>query len=138
MTFNNSADNTFDLEVDATAREHLRSITSWARIIALIGFINTALSLVGLIKAGPEGGAFAIALVFGLVFVAIMVMIYLFLLRFANHTAASLQTDNQEGFNYGIDSLRSYFKIIGILLIIVVSLVCLGFLLFGLGVAMRG
>lgn len=67
-----------------------------------------------------------------------MVVLYIFLLRFANSTAAGVNTENQDEFNYGISNLKLYFKTIGILLIIGISLVAL-MIVFGiLGALMRG
>jgi uncharacterized membrane protein len=139
MEYNNPLEKTYELEIDTQAREHLKPITTWARIIALIGFINVGLSVLRFFMQGPNSGPGIFAGLFGtFISGAIMVVLYIFLLRFANSTAAGVNTENQDEFNYGISNLKLYFKTIGILLIIGISLVAL-MIVFGiLGALMRG
>ena len=66
-----------------------------------------------------------------------MALLYVFLLRFANRTSASLNTQNQEQFNAGIGYLATYFKILGIIIIIGLALVGLFVVFLAIGAAFR-
>jgi hypothetical protein len=72
-----------------------------------------------------------------LIYITVMTLLYVFLLRFANRTSASLNTQNQEQFNSGIGSLATYFKVLGIIIIVGLGLVAVFLLLFWLGTAFR-
>jgi hypothetical protein len=131
-------DKIFNVEIDMISRDHLKTITIWARIIAVVGLINLGFTLIRLF-ANSSGGAAALIgmLFFVLIYLGVMILLYFFLLRFANRTSASLNTQNQDQFNSGIGSLATYFKILGIIIIIVLSLVCLFFMFLALGTAFR-
>lgn len=136
---NNQKDNFFEISIDTAARESLRIAATWARIIAVLGLINAAITLIQTFAGGAGGNTYAFvggALIV-MIFVAIAVVINIFLLRFATNILTSLSNMNQVQFNEGINSLRMYFKIVGIIIIIVVSLFILFILLFGLGMSMR-
>jgi len=138
MQTNDNTDNFFNLSIDASAKELIKTAASWAKIIAITGFISASLSVLGAIfnkpAAGSEnlyatGGGVVGALIIG----GLTVSINIFLLRFASHTYGSLNTMNQEEFNEGISNLRVYFKFLGILILIFFSLFILGMLFFILG-----
>jgi hypothetical protein len=104
MEYNNPLEKTYELEIDTQAREHLKPITTWARIIALIGFINVGLSVLRFFMQGPNSGPGIFAGLFGtFISGAIMVvLLYFSCCGFANSTAAGVNTENQDEFNYGI------------------------------------
>lgn len=132
-------DKIFNVEIDMIARDHLKTITIWARIIAVVGLINLGLTLIRLL-ANPDGsGAMAMVamLFFVLIYIVVMTLLYVFLLRFANRTSASLNTQSQEQFNSGIGNLATYFKVLGIIIIVGLGLVAVFLLLFWLGTAFR-
>lgn len=131
-----------DLSIDNTARQYLLTAATWARIIAVIGFIGAAISLLQAVIGGSEVArassmAYTGGVLVSMLFVAVVVVINIFLLKFANNTLKGLDDVNQLRFNEGVNNLRTYFKIVGILLIIVVSLVVLFVLLFVAGTALR-
>lgn len=126
------------VEIDHVSRDHLKSITTWAKIVAIVAIINVAVSIIALfIKPEATGAMLAVSLPIMLIYGAVIVLLNVFLLRFSNQTAASLETQNQQQFNNGISNLRVYWKFVGILLIVVMSFVVLGFM-FGILGAMLG
>ncbi len=132
-------DKILDVEIDMISRDHLKTITIWARIMAVVGFINLGLTLIRLLVNPDSNNTMALVgmLFFVLIYLAIMTLLYVFLLRFANRTSASLNTQNQEQFNSGIGSLATYFKVLGIIIIVGLGLVAVFLLLFWLGTAFR-
>lgn len=135
----NQPDNIFNLSIEGATRELLLTAATWARIIAIAGFITAGLSILSAIvgKAGA-GSAQMVGSIFGaLIGAAIGVVINIFLYRFATNTITSLSNMSQVQFNEGIGNLKTYFKIISILIIIVLALVIIVFLFVGLGRGFR-
>ena len=135
MENNPSLGNLFNLGVDPSARDYLRSAASWAKIIAYFNFISAGLSIIDAAFGTPGQTQMGVAssVVFTMIVVGIIVVINIFLLRFANNTLNSLANMNQQEFNEGINNLRIYFKIWGILFIILVSIIFLVILFAILG-----
>jgi Family of unknown function (DUF5362) len=135
----NQSDNLFHLNIEGAAREFLDTAATWARIIAIVGFISAGLSLVAaFVSKSSSNSAAMVGGIFGaLISAAITVAINLFLYRFATHTKSSLSSMNQGEFNEGIINLKTYFKILGIIMIIALALIVLLILAFGLGLSNR-
>lgn len=135
----NQSDNLFSLNIEGAARELLLTAATWARIIAIAGFISAGLSiLTAVIGKADAGGAAIVGSLFGaLIGAAVGVVINIFLYRFATNTINSLSNMSQVQFNEGIGSLKTYFKIISILIIIVLALAVIVMLFVGLGKGFR-
>lgn len=138
MEPSNIPDKISGLEIDFIARDHLKTITYWARIIAIVAFINVGINLVStMLSPDVTGMGLGIVMVFMLVWSGIIIGMNVVLLRFANQTNGGLDMPNQSLFNQGIANLRTYFLIIGVLLIVGLSIFVLVFIFFGLGSLMR-
>ena len=124
----NQTDNLFDITYDSAAGAFLKQAATWARICAVIGFISAGLSLIKFF-AGPSRSAIAAAasLIISLIFLAISVTLNIFQLRFANNSLRGLAANSQERLNEGVSSLGTYFKIVGILIIIGIAFVIIYF-----------
>jgi len=140
-TDSSSLDNFFNISFDEATRGQIRKAAQWARICALCTFIGYGVSLIvtffgrqteltetesgiQITSAYRAGAIPGHLLVFG-----IRVWIYYFLYRFAISTAKGMDTMDSIKTNEGFDSLRRFFKIVGILLIIGFSLFMLIMLL---------
>jgi hypothetical protein len=140
MDTNNSMDNFFNINIDEEARQYLKTACRWARVIAILSFIGTGISILSSVFRGARiGMAYTVsnlmgALIAGAISIAMAVLLY----RFATNTYASLSNEKQEQFDAGISNLRSYFKFFGILLIVVLSLAVLAGILFVLIISVRG
>ncbi|MBO9565999.1 MAG: hypothetical protein J7621_24705 [Niastella sp.] len=126
----------FGLRIEGATRDLLHTIATWARIIAIVGFISAGLSLLGMI-IGKKGGAAAFANFFTVITLIISVVLNIFLFRFANHTLASLSNMNQVQFNEGANNLKNYFKLYGIFILIIIVLAVLFVLAVGAGRGFR-
>jgi hypothetical protein len=133
-----------DLGVDAEAKNTLQSITKWARLSAIVGLLSAALSLVsaisGISKSTVSGDQITNMLMRTSLLVVIplaiaMVVMNIFLLRFATSTSGSLQDLRQAAFNMGISFLKMYFKTLGIIIIIAIGLLIVLLIAFALGAA---
>ncbi len=102
---------------------NLNEAAKWANIIAIIGFVMIALSLIGyvmLMKYLP--GQMTLGYLISMV---IYIIPYYFMFKFAS----DIKSSNTDG---GIANLKSYFKFIGILTIVGLSLGVLGGLLIAM------
>jgi hypothetical protein len=136
----NALDNFFNLSFDANAREQLKQISLWAKICSLSAFAGYIISLVvaifghkdysmeaegfsfgGYIRSGTSIGGVLFTILAGGI-------INYFLYRFAAEIGQGVQSMDNMKLNTGFNNLRIYFKIFGIILIIVFSLVVLLFL----------
>ena len=125
MQDSNSNLNLFQLGIDMHTSEHLKRAAYWARIIALAGFISAGLSVIVAFANRELAPARTMVVTFTIIFAIISILINMFLYRFATHTKTGITDMSQEQFNEGINGLQTYFKIIGILLIIMLSIVVL-------------
>jgi hypothetical protein len=131
-------DNFFNLSFDTEARSFLRQMTLWARICAVCAFIGYGLSLVlaifghrRIIDSETDGFNMGMYVRTGsvlgvLITIVIGGILNYFLYRFSVDTARGLESMNSGKLNEGLGGLRTYFKILGILTIIILGLVGLG------------
>lgn len=131
-----SLDNFFNIAFDASLRAQIRQAAVWAKICTLSAFIGYAIALVVAFfgQYSPEIEAMegnvvrTTSIVSALVTTAIGAIINYFLYRFAVATAKGMDSMDNVRTNEGFNSLRIYFKIYGVILIIVLSLAALVFL----------
>ena len=125
----NNVSDIFKIEMSHKLRDDFRTAALWARIIAIIGFCSSVCSFVINIKAGSYVSA--------IIGAGLAVVLYIFLLKFGTQVKKGVESNNQQMFNEGLINLRTYFKIIGILVIIVIIIVILA-MVFGILGAMIG
>ena len=137
MNTDGSPGDFFNFGIDAHSKELLRASAIWAKIIAVAGFISAGVSVLTTVisNLAVDANVFAaIGPITGsLITAAITVSLNLFLFRFASNISDSLSNMNQQQFNSGASNLRIYFKFIGILVIILLSLVLLAMLFYIMG-----
>ncbi|MES2328969.1 MAG: DUF5362 family protein [Bacteroidota bacterium] len=123
----NNLNDIFKLEMSPKLKEDLRAAATWGRIIAIMGLCSAALSLIVSITRGAVLSALIVA--------AISVFIYLYLFKFGNEAKKALDTNDQQLLNEGLLSLRTYFKILGVIMIIVI-IICVLAIVFAMVGAM--
>jgi hypothetical protein len=134
MEEQNQLDNFFNLSFDAAARTQLKRIALWAKICSISAFVGYALSLaIALLNQvnhtdyalEAEGLSIRAGLVSGSSLRSTVVVIIIggilnyFLYRFAVAAAQGAGSMDNIRLNEGLSSLRTYFKIFGILMLIV-------------------
>ena len=128
---NYDQDNSFlKVTFDDNAREQLKAIALWAKICAICAFVSYAIALVvaflGKTKTvafGNENAVIAstskVAAIAGAVISAIIgCAINYFLYRFAIDAKKGLDSIDQVKLNEGLLNLKTYFKILGIIVLI--------------------
>lgn len=130
-----------DLHVDAESKTVLQTTTKWARLTAIVGIISAALTLIttvsGIAKTGGKfmGAFMSAGLFFVIPVVIVLIILNIFLLRFAASTSDSLQNTEQGTFNQGINFLKLYFKTLGIIIIVLIGFVLIMMIAVGIGSA---
>ncbi|HEY0897843.1 MAG TPA: hypothetical protein VGD90_00870 [Sphingobacteriaceae bacterium] len=130
------------MALTADSVEYLRTASTWARFLAILGFIATALIVIfsigifmflrsrlpdlpprdpGVIYSDSEERARTMANtlpIFYLVFAAIYFYICRHLYRFANATRSAIEISDSGELEHGVKNLASFFKTFGILAIL--------------------
>jgi cytochrome c biogenesis protein CcdA len=130
----------FDLGFDENTKTALKGTATVAGIAAILGIITAGLSAVGSFmekKRVPAGfeeyqstqsTSNAFNMVGTVISLLIAFLLFYFLNKFANNTKTGLSGNNQGQVSEGLANLSSYFKTVGILLIIILCFVFLGLL----------
>lgn len=124
-----------NVKIDNEIRNYLTETVKWGKFLAIMGYIGTGfLILAGLVML-VAGTAFSKltenvfpAGVLGLVYIAIGVAYFFparYLYNFSAKTKEGLLTDNQEAMTAGFSNLKSIFKFMGILTIVILGLYAL-------------
>ena len=132
-------DNFFNLSFDMVGLDTLRQLSLWAKIISICAFVGYAFSLAAALfghsktsgldetsatsfsRTGNILGTFLVLIIGG--------AINYFLYRFAVAIDRGVKSMDALKVNEGFNSLRIYFKILGIILIIVLAILVLAVLI---------
>lgn len=134
MEEQNQLDNFFNLSFDAAARAQLKRVALWAKICSICAFVGYALSLAitilnqvnhtdyaleaegfsirASLGSGGSPGSTAVVIIIGGI-------LNYFLYRFAVAATQGVGAMDTVKLNEGLSSLRTYFKIFGILMLII-------------------
>lgn len=143
-------DNFFNITFDTATRTLLRQAAVWAKIATICAFIGYGVTLIVAFIGRPHytlqsdesvvtTRATGAGILGAIITVAIGVFINYFLYRFAVSAIRGVDAMDSVRANEGFNSLRTYFKILGICLIIGLCFLLLALLVFfaGMGSAVR-
>ena len=129
----------FGLDIDDEGKSHLSAIAQWANINAITGFVALGVSLLTLVitfnrassylssaGASAAAGSGIFSFVIGLV---ISLALNITLLAAASNIKKGVEQVNQGLFGIGLTKLATYFKILGIITIVVLAFAGLAFLI---------
>jgi ABC-type branched-subunit amino acid transport system permease subunit len=117
------------LEISPKLRSDLSEAAVWGRVIAILALCSSALSLIVSFKRGM--------VIFSIISAAISVFVYLYLLKFGSQTKKGLETNDQQLLNDGLRNLNTYYRILGVILIIVIIICVLAFVFLALGAMIK-
>ncbi len=122
----------FELKLDDESQSHLSESARWAKLMAIVGFIFVGLfvlvglvMMVGMSAAASAFGGTQFPAVFGIVYIALAGLYFfptLYLFRFAKYSKTATETNDQETLRMGISNLKSMFKFMGIMTLVVLGL----------------
>jgi len=142
--------NLFELQLDHPSTAHLGEAAKWAKFLAIIGFVFCGLMIVVALFAGSIMGAMmssmgsGAASMFGSGFITVIYLVLtaiyffpcLFLYRFATQMQIALHNNEQGRLQTSFKNLKSCFRFLGILFIIVIGmyvLMIIGVMVAGIG-----
>lgn len=129
MEQNERTESIFNINVDPEAKSLLKTTSLWAKITAIAAFIQVGVSIVSAFL-GKESYE-AVGQVFSAIIVGLIsVLVNVFLFRFAKNTANAVDSSNQHLFAEGINDLRNYFKVLGIVIIVLMGLAIMAIFFF--------
>lgn len=130
--------NLFDLQIDAQSQSYLGETAKWAKFVAIVSFVLVAimifafLALAALTTTTPfsdsamrfYGGG--VLVVMAIVMTIVIVIPNVFLLRFATRMQAALRNNDQPSLISAFSNIKSCYKFIGILYIVMIAIWILG------------
>ena len=142
----------FKLEIEELSTRFLSETAKWAKFLSIVGFVMVGLIAIFAIFAGTllsslpgfGGSSVTSALAGGMsvmitIIYLLIALLYffpcLYTFRFATKMKKALAENNQELLNSSFESLKSCFKFMGIMTIVLLSFYALAFI-FGIGAAM--
>jgi hypothetical protein len=146
-----TSDNLFDLQIDQQNTSYLTEIARWGKFLSIIGFISigllTLFFTISLLTGGSTsaasfgGTSYEMANTLGRTVVpAIMIVLFLiyffptfYLYKFSTQMQTALRNNDQINLNNAFGNLKSAFKFVGILTIIILgvyALLLIGGILF--------
>lgn len=120
----NQQNSIFELGLTDEGRSSFSSISQWALINAIVGFVSLGVSVVTTVMSASKlsrfnGAAAGSTFITVLITVLISLLLNITLISAANQLKKGLALSDQGYFNTGLLKLTTYFKIVGILMIIV-------------------
>lgn len=134
----------FELQVDHEVTGYLGEIAKWAKFLSIVGFVMVGIMVIVSLFAGTimtyysnaMGGGMPVMsggllTVVYLLFALLIFFPYFYLYNFAKKMQVALRSSNQEELAKSFSNLKSCFKFVGILTIVLLSFYALAFI-FGL------
>jgi hypothetical protein len=130
--------NLFELQIDHETTSYLSETAKWARFLSIVGFVMFGLLIVFALIVGtfatlnPLGGTMGTGGFMQIVLLLAMIALYfipcLYLFKFAKKMQLALRNNDQINLNDSLKNLKSNFKYVGILTIVMLSLYAIGLL----------
>jgi len=153
----NTSPNLFDLHIDQQSSAYLSEAAKWAKFLSIVGFIGCGIiaiiaffagtilsSVFGRAATMPDGESVAaLSAVSGIfltiIYLGVAVLFFFrcfYLYKFAVKAQAAIKNNDQEQLVESFKNLKTLYKYIGILTIIVLGLYALALIFFVIGLAM--
>ena len=120
----------FDYSVTPTMATNLREAARWTRFLSIVGFILMGVLLIGGLLIAPvfmrlfQSVMPSFPIVTGALIAIVIVVVlfgtflYALLYRFSTYTRMAIETNDEQLFSKGLRSLKIYFIIYGVILIL--------------------
>ncbi|MUV04963.1 hypothetical protein GN157_14700 [Flavobacterium rakeshii] len=143
----NSAFDSFELQITNESKEYLRVAAKWSGFLAIVGFVFLGLGALGGFSMLALGSAMGSAMggamgglsgsVFGIFYLLVVALAFiptLYLYKFSSRTKQALLSNRTEDLTESMKNLKSYFRFMGIFTLIVIVLYIL-LIVIGIGAA---
>lgn len=128
----------FEFSIDEDTKSHLSGIALWAKVNAIVSFIALGISMLTTFMSmsrysglsGSGSSVFAGSALLGIfISLVISLLLNITLISSAVYLKKGVENTDQGSFEAGISKLAAYFKILGILFIIVLVIFVLAVLI---------
>ncbi|MGZ2370963.1 hypothetical protein ACXR6G_14360 [Ancylomarina sp. YFZ004] len=129
------SENRNELVLEIQAEVFLRETRKWAKFLSIVGFIFiAALASIGIFAASSMMSAYTAFPVGGLAFFYLIILgLYFFplyyLLKFANTAKEALNSRNTQTLTESMKYIKSHYKFVGILTIVMLALYPIGIII---------
>jgi len=147
----NQTSSLFELHVDQQSSSYLGETAKWAKFLSIVGFVmcglivlaalfagaffGAAFRQMGMSGGGAVGGAFL-----SIIYILVALLYFfpcLYLFNFSGKMQVALKNNDQEQLSGSLRNLKSCFKFLGILTIVMLSFYALALLFMMLAVGFR-
>jgi hypothetical protein len=134
--------NVFELGVNEETKDNMAGISQWMQISAITAFVSTAVSLISATMAYSKASTYASlrgssagsSLAGAVIMAIVSIILNILLIQAAGNIKKGLAQSEQGYFNLGLSKMATYFKVWGILIIVLLSIFVL---VFFFGMLMR-
>ena len=120
----------FGIQIDLDSRDYLLETCKWARFLAIVGMVIAGLLMVFVIFTffslsqlnDAFNGFYSLYILIYLVVIGIYIYPIISLYRFAKKVRIGIDQANQDEFNEGLRFLKSTFRYMGIMTIIILAI----------------
>ncbi|HEX6180829.1 MAG TPA: hypothetical protein VFZ47_06245 [Chitinophagaceae bacterium] len=141
--------NLFDLHLDQQSQGYLSETAKWAKFLSILGFIMIGLFFILILVGGAAafssfdelgyyGNFGAAEIIIFLVIMALAVIPYIYLYRFAVKMQVALRNNDQANLTSSFSNLKSCYKYVGIFTIVILSFYLILFIYGILRMGMAG
>jgi hypothetical protein len=141
-------DSSFGVSLNDAMRSYIQETAKWTYFLSILGFIFLGFVVIGALFAGLMFGSMTRELGYGiggglisLIYLAIALLYFfpiLYLFRFSTKAKAAIQSGSDGELTEAFQNLKSHYKFIGILTIVMLGLYVVFFLFGGLSALMMG
>ena len=135
--------NLFELSIDETSNGYLAETAKWAKFLSIVGFVVCGLMIIlgllmGTIMGGIMGSAgmpFGNTAIFSVIYIAIAALYFmpcLYLFKFSKSMQMALKAGDSAQLREGLKNLKSSFKFLGMLTVIILALYAVAFVAGGI------
>lgn len=120
---------------DSKSKTYLLEVSKWGKFLAIVGYIGIAVLAIVAIALIVVSFITSIKLdvglslgTFGIIYFALAILYYFpvkFLYKFSIQIKKGLESDNNQDITLGFENLKSLFKFLGILTIVILSIYAL-------------
>jgi uncharacterized protein involved in cysteine biosynthesis len=153
---NNSAFDSFELQITTVAQGFLRETAKWAKFLSILGFIFIGLYVLVAFSMFAMGGAMASedmsgmegmggmgsimamgGTALGIIYLLVALLYFfpvMYLYKFASNTKEALNSNSTDRLTTALENLKSHYKFMGILMVVALVFVVVAFIIAIIGV----
>lgn len=118
-----------ELKIDIVSRSFLTEIAKWANFLAILGYVGLGLMILAAVSIiivgssvsiGPIGSGIWISIIY-ILFAGIYFFPITYLYKFSSNMKIALRTNDQKSLTNAFEYLKSHYKFIGIITIIILG-----------------